>query len=620
MIFGYFTLFVALIISAVAEFYSIVGLTSIFSAAFWPVVIMGAALGVGKVTAAVWLKLNWHRASLTYKLYLIPALIFLMLLTSMGIFGFLSKAHSDQSLVGGDVQSKIAIYDEKIKTEKENIEANRKALKQMDEGVDQVLGRSTDEKGADKAVALRRAQQKERVRLQNEISQSQKSIAELNDARAPIAAEVRKVEAEVGPIKYIAAFVYGNNPDANVLEKAVTWVIILIVAVFDPLALVLILAAQQTIKWERLTREDRSAMGVVPPDVVTRPFTPEEIAASDQYETDEEAYKRIEQELAETMQDLGIVAEPKYEPDNGALTNNQVDQIKKTIAEQYPYLDQPFVHFKNTKPMVYKPAETVAPPAPANINDFVPQPAEYIPDEDPVPCHKCGTDLLNTPGIGLFCPNKACDVLDGTFWDDQLELDLTQPLLSEYRTYTEHIRKEESEQPETVAQILPELAPIAVSSEIDESSDDDEMAAMDSVEKAAARKWKADNPGHTLKFQRRLVAAGKLTQLPWAVEGYNPNLVPDIDQGNETQSGFGIVFPVAPNKGDSFLRVDRLPSLLYKFNGSSWIEVDKVLNDRYAYDEAYIDHLISKIDTGEYDPELLSDAERDQIERRLTGN
>ena len=119
MVFGYFTLFVALMISAVAEFYSIVGLTAIFSAAFWPVVIMGASLGVGKITAAVWLKLNWERANWTYKIYLVPAVAFLMALTSMGIFGYLSKAHSDQSLVSGDAVAKVAIYDEKSKIEKE---------------------------------------------------------------------------------------------------------------------------------------------------------------------------------------------------------------------------------------------------------------------------------------------------------------------------------------------------------------------------------------------------------------------------------------------------------------------------------------------------------------------
>jgi hypothetical protein len=171
----------------------------------------------------------------------------------MGTFGFLSKAHSDQNLIGGDVQAKIAIYDEKIKTEKENIEANRKALKQLDDGVDQVLGRSTSETGADKAVALRRSQQKERVRLQNEILQSQKSIAELNDARAPIAAEIRKVEAEVGPIKYLASFVYGETSE-DILQKAVTWVIVLIIFVFDPLALMLLIASQ--ISFQKLREKE----------------------------------------------------------------------------------------------------------------------------------------------------------------------------------------------------------------------------------------------------------------------------------------------------------------------------------------------------------------------------
>jgi hypothetical protein len=159
------------------------------------------------------------------------AIAMLMVITSIGTFGYLSKAHSDQSLVSGDVMAKIAVYDEKIKTSKENIDANRKALKQMDESVDQVMGRSADEKGADKAVALRRGQAKERTRLLSEITAEQKTIAELSEERAPIAAEVRKVEAEVGPIKYIAAFVYGDTSE-SVLERAVTWVIILIIFPF----------------------------------------------------------------------------------------------------------------------------------------------------------------------------------------------------------------------------------------------------------------------------------------------------------------------------------------------------------------------------------------------------
>jgi hypothetical protein len=252
MILAYLLLLTGLTISAVAIYYSVVGLTAIFSAAVIPIIVMGASLEVAKLVCASWLKANWERAPRFIKYYMIIAVVVLMLITSMGIFGFLSKAHNDQNSVSGDVTSRIAIYDEKIKTAKDNIDANRKALKQMDEAVDQVMGRSSDEKGAEKAVQIRRSQQKERARLQSEITAEQKVIATVSEERAPIAAEVRKVEAEVGPIKYIAKFIYGEHgADENMLEKAVTWIIVLIVIVFDPLAVIMLLGAQMTFAWKR---------------------------------------------------------------------------------------------------------------------------------------------------------------------------------------------------------------------------------------------------------------------------------------------------------------------------------------------------------------------------------
>ena len=258
-----------LTVSAVAIYYSVAGLVAIFSAAVIPIIVMGVALEISKLAGTVWLKQNWTRAPYFIRAYLLAAIAILMLITSMGIFGFLSKAHSDQSLVSGDVQSKIAVYDEKIKTAKDNIEANRKALRQMDEAVDQVMGRSSDEKGADKAVQLRRSQQKERARLQSEIASEQKTVAAISEERAPIAAEVRKVEAEVGPIKHIANFIYGDNPDANILEKAVTWVIIIIVVVFDPLAVILLLASQYSFQWFRQQEEET-------PEIVDTETVPED--------------------------------------------------------------------------------------------------------------------------------------------------------------------------------------------------------------------------------------------------------------------------------------------------------------------------------------------------------
>ncbi len=482
----------------VAAYYSVAGLVAIFSAATIPVIIMGGSLELGKIAATVWLHNNWKRAGWAFKVYLIPAVAFLMILTSMGIFGYLSKAHSDQSLVSGDVTSKIAIYDEKIKTEKENIEANRKALKQMDEGVDQVLGRSTTETGAEKAVAMRRTQQKERGRLQAEISQSQKSIAELNDARAPIAAEVRKVEAEVGPIKYIAALLYGDNPDDNLLERAVRWMIIMIVLVFDPLALTLILAANKQFEWAR--------------------------------------------------QGTGgfVHDEPKYEPDDGPLTEQQIEQIQDSV-------------------------ELPKDPHP---------PGWMFDKPDPINCYKCGTELVDAPGIGLFCPNKECDVFDST---SGTTISFTQPETPSSPVFVD----------------MPNF-----------DQEEDEPANV----KAAVKAWKTANPDRTLKEERRKLYRGEIDELPWM------RLVPDNDQPRESNSSFGIRFPDKAAKGDTFVRVDQLPSVVYKFNGTDWILVDKNLTDNYTYDTAYIDHLIARLETGEYEIELLTDSERAQITQRLENN
>ena len=345
MILAWLLLLTGLTISAVAIYYSVVGLTAIFSAAAIPIIVMGSSLEVAKLVCASWLKANWSRVPVLMKTYMTIAVAVLMLITSMGIFGFLSKAHNDQNLVSGDVQSKLAIYDEKIKTAKENIESNRKQLKQMDEAVDQTMGRSTSEEGVAKANNIRRAQQRERSTLARDIEAQQKLIATLNDEAAPIRAEVRKVEAEVGPIKYIAALIYGDNPDANILEKAVTWVIMIIVVVFDPLAVIMLLASQMTFAWKK----------------------------------DQDELDQFQKEL----------------------------DTKREVARA---LDQ-----QEDLPVTGVIAQEVA--------DVVPEAVQV--EEEMPPCYKCGTTLVNAPGIGPFCPNKECDVLDGPQTPDQEPITFT---------------------------------------------------------------------------------------------------------------------------------------------------------------------------------------------------
>ena len=524
MWFGILTLATALIISISAAYYSILGLTAIFASAFWPIVILGSSLEVGKIVSTLWLHKYWNRAEMQYKVYLCAAVAILMLLTSMGVFGFLSKAHTDQSLVSGDVIAKISIYDEKIKQARDNIDMSRRALTQMDSAVDQTMSRSTTETGADKAAQLRRSQAAERNRLLKEIDTEQRKIQALNDQRAPIAAEVRKVEAEVGPIKYIAALIYGDSPETNVLEKAVRWVIILIVIVFDPLALVLLLAATKTLEWER-------GINIMAP----------------------------------------TGRRPDYEPDDGPLTDEQLDQLRAIAKGDLP-----------TGHVITK--ESLLDPGVTEFFDHARTTAQAI-----------DTGTYEPPEEE---PAKKKSILSG--------LDAMWARAKKIVTRDSEAEHAPLEQPTVV-----------------EKSQSAELH-----EHKAERAWKIENPDKTLKHQRQLFRNGVIPELPWMEPEFQNRVFAStqLQADNEPQGtagevkGFGSAFPTQAVKGDMFLRVDRLPTALYKYNGSTWIEVDKALSDNYSYDNAYIDHLIEKIASGEYDADLLSDAERDSIEKRLSSS
>ena len=554
MIFGYFTLFVALVIEAVGAYYSVTGLAAIFSGALIPILIMGGSLEVGKVTAAVWLKLNWDRASIAYKLYLVPAVAFLMLLTSMGIFGFLSKAHSDQSMVSGDSMAKVAIYDEKIKTAKDNIDANRKALKQMDEAVDQVMGRSQDEKGADKAVAIRRAQAKERTRLLSEITAEQKVIAQLSEERAPLAAEFRKVEAEVGPIKYIAALIYGDNPDANLLEKAVRWVIILIVAVFDPLALVLILAAQQSLRWAKEEKDEHT------PGEVNKHTQPSGSGLT------------IDEQIAAADAASGGSGTPSQKP---------VDE-PQTMLDLHPYLGKGFAHFQNLVPMVWRPEKT--------DHTIMEDTKAAVVEEPPKP--------------EIYAGNPE-DFKEPWPEEEKAKLaEAMQDFFNQNKTVDEEPRDDEA----SVALVAPDTRPEILTLGIDE------------VERPGDYLTPPEHDVTFLPDSDHLVYEGKSYSID-AFKDHFPELSAVADNhpslGNAAKADFGTSFPLKPTKGDLYLRTDYLPSKQFKWNGAKWIEVDKNITDALAYNEQYIQHLVEKLSTGEYDLDDLTDAEQSQVAEYL---
>ena len=374
MLLGILTFLSALTISAVAIYYSVAGLAAIFAAAVIPIIIMGVSLEVGKLVTAVWLHRHWSRAAWWLKTYLSIAVIVLMFITSMGIFGFLSKAHIEQTSMSQEQVALIKTLDDKEirsqgKIERWTDEMNR-LMKGEDVRVDNLIDR--EQKELDKINALIKAEKDDvrvdfdkQIELQNKrieqakerkeadiqaakdrfegsfgggakfdkaveeakanelsvASSAQREIrninAKLNDALAAVDAkyavdikaiqdriqdlrnqanaktedidarvtelenfidaeqlvidqvreekfgyekEYRKLEAEVGPIKYIAEFIYGEQANQSLLESAVRWVIIIIIFVFDPLAVLLLIASQYTFQY---VREDKG--GKLPP-------------------------------------------------------------------------------------------------------------------------------------------------------------------------------------------------------------------------------------------------------------------------------------------------------------------------------------------------------------------
>lgn len=493
--FSNLTLLVALSLSSVAAWYSIIGLTAIFAGAVIPVIIMGGILEIGKITTTVWLRKYWGRAGFLLKLYLVPAVIALALLTSMGIFGFLSKAHMEHGINTGDSQAKLSLYDEKIKTQRDNIELARKALTQMDNQVDQRLSRGDSENSAERAVQIRRQQAGERTKLQKDIGDAQKEIAKLNEERAPIAAENRKVEAEVGPIKYIAALIYGDNADNNMLESAVRWVIILLVIVFDPLAIALVLAANASKEWDKEDEEGDSPLGNETPSTPT-------------------------------------VTEPAYEPDDGPLTDDQIEQIKESVNE-------------------------------------------------PINCYMCSTELMNAPGIGLFCPNKLCDVKDNI-----------------------------SEEPKSLLEQHPYLSKPFVSFDV---------KPMVAPKEGTVEETNTEVVIESVKPYKELEGGYVVFEDKHYQKEALKSLRPDIfmvtaDSQRTISTNFGIKFPNEANKGDVFVRVDSLPNRVYKYDGRKWIEIQKEQSDTYLHNQNYIKYLVEKIEKGEYDLDLLSETEKEQIE------
>ena len=811
-------LLVALSLSGIAAYYSIIGLAAIFAAAVIPIIIMGGILEVAKLTVTVWLHQHWDRARWVMKLYLVPAVAVLMFITSMGIFGFLSKSHIEQtsanteslvqverivseiaraeagiarseqkiakaeastgnnnasiqqqidteqqridqayerikpaiaeqnaiienarksdttkvepyleqlkgldaelarldtnakeyetalSNVGKDtsaIDAQVAPYQQQIDQINSELDTlqrlsksgstaeikkfqqtigiksdgifgsdtakrtnewkanNQKRIDQLSRTVtqlrkdhednldkerDRLRGLIAAARGADlqaikdrKLDVLKRIDEvrnqespavksaidqiaKIRAGADAQVAQSQKLInglrnsltvgvdsevetiiaeetAKIKSANAALdqlveqkfalEAKTRQLEAEVGPVKYIAELIYGTNADQSLLEEAVRWVIILIVAVFDPLAIMMLLAATESFAWRR---QDKGNLIVQETDnKVPSPIASQENETATESNTAESDSGRAD----ENTEEIGNT-------DNqvGTEVGGDTEDSQKVVT----------VHVEHI--VVPEPEE-----------ETPPQSIIKVPDEPLFPEH-------GTPEAKAFSDNIIAAAMAKQFGSKpdtetkKIEEEVQESIILEFMQPAQEPDDASTDSEitttdqEKTADLGEPRQPEATVEE--ETIEDSELFAWKEEdegdpEKRAKRIWKRLNPDSTLKEQEQLLDNNLIDKLPW--QQYVQASDDELDQ--YTRADFGTQFPTHPIKGDTFVRVDYLPSRLYKWNGTKWIEIDKDNTDAFTYNEEYIQHLIEKLGSGEYDPELLNDAERAQIEQQL---
>ena len=255
---GLLTLITALAISGVAAWYSIAGLIAIFSGATTAIIIMGGVLEVGKLVTASWLYRNWKQVPFLLKSYLTTAVVVLMFITSMGIFGFLSKAHLEHSIsVGGTNELQISNLERQIERQQAIITDSETVLTQLDSQVATLIEYDRI-RGPSGSIAVREGQSEERSLLNETINTAYSRIESIQEELSPLLQEKLAIEVEVGPLKYIAELIYGDQA-RDYFDEAVRWVILLIVFVFDPLAVLLLIAASINFAQPKPTRKIEAA-------------------------------------------------------------------------------------------------------------------------------------------------------------------------------------------------------------------------------------------------------------------------------------------------------------------------------------------------------------------------
>lgn len=263
MFLTYLTLISGISLSVIAAGYSIIGLAALFAGATSAIIAMGGALEVAKLVMASWLYNNWHSPLLpkSIKYYLTSAVIILIFITSVGIFGFLSKAHLDQVVPESNNKLQVQILDEQIEQRQNVINRSQLQLEKMDELIiNQSEETSFFSSSSQRAIVERNNQREERLLLEKTIEESLNKINELSDKKAGIRTEQLKLEADLGPIKYVAEFIYGDEAE-NHFDKAVRIIIIILIFVFDPVAVLMLISANISLKERRMKLEPETIEG-----------------------------------------------------------------------------------------------------------------------------------------------------------------------------------------------------------------------------------------------------------------------------------------------------------------------------------------------------------------------
>ncbi len=665
MIFGYITLATALTISLAAIYYSVSGLMAIFSGAPIAIMVMGSILEFGKLIAVIWLHLYWHRAGFIVKTYLCIAVFVLMVITSMGIFGGLSSAHSEQNLATATNQVQIESLDARIAAEQRRVDSAEIVLSQLDETVQTLIDFSRI-RGADGAIAVRESQRDERDALQFIIDEARLVKDELERERFELMQQRASLEAEVGPLKYIAAVIYGDNPDKDTLENAVRWVIILLVGVFDPLAIMLVLAGVMTLEWAAADKRNKKTSTTLDNSEVRVEYIDNPIYVYEtvtQYvdnvhtqivEREVETVREIEREVFVPVQHTvdNWVAVDNYsaqqdidyatiklkqlqqrvnELEHSALANSQhvaqTNNEKQILMQQLSAATGELESLQQEHSAVKEKASTYEEQldtAVEQLSELVPQLDAAIADKQQLETQLAALQqtLDNTNNDYAIVADEmlefqskmheAQDKLDAALAAVEL-LEKVEKIvdIDELLSYNKNPIKHVSELKDTIDVQQEQIK------QLHTDLDAMRVAGKNTVLKGEVDRLTAEYEATVKKLtdeldrsvSQRSALATEVELLKHRITELTSTLDSAVHHATPIEnSTFGLKYPTNPAAGDVFLRIDYKPARLYKYTGQRWLPVERTSTDSYITDE-YVEYLIKNLDSRHLTEEDLTENE-----------